>query len=186
MTADNDEEKKPNKDVKKKKTKKKIKLLFVCTGNTCRSAMAGYIFMSEAKRLRKASRFSVSGAGISAENGADMSENAKQVLQLRNIPFKKHSSKQLTVQDIEKVDYVICMTAYHKYAIEAVTGERKNLFVADDFDGKGDVDDPYGYGVNEYLSVADRLILLSDAIIFKLCPPKAEKISDFIPLNIDF
>lgn len=175
------EKKATDKKAPKKRTRqKKIKLLFVCTGNTCRSAMAQYIFVSEAKRLRKASRFTVSGAGISAEAGGDMSEQAKQVLKMRGISFGKHTPKQLDIAAVEKADYVICMTAYHKFAIEAVTGERKNLFTAGDFDGNGDVDDPYGSGVEIYNEVAERLTNLSDAIIFKLCPPEPQKITEYM------
>lgn len=169
-------------DKEKKGTKrKKTKILFVCTGNTCRSAMAVYIFLSEAKKFRKASRFSVSSAGLEAEIGGDMSEPAKNVLKQRGILFKKHVPKQLDVPTIEKTDYVICMTSYHKFAIEAVTGERKNIFTADDFDGCGDVGDPYGGDETVYSRVADRLFALCDSVICKLCPPKPGKNISYMP-----
>lgn len=138
--------KKAKTDKPKKPRQKKLRVLFVCTGNTCRSAMANYILPYEAKKFKKASRFTVSSAGLDAEVGGEMSEQAKTALTQRNIPFKKHVPKQLDVATIEKSDYVICMTEYHKYAIEAVTGKRDNLFTAGDFDGNGDVADPYGYG----------------------------------------
>lgn len=169
------------KSAKAKSKRKKIKILFVCTGNTCRSAMASYIFVAEAKKMRKASKFSVASAGLEAEVGGDMNERAKNALTKRGVAYGKHKPRQLDVQTVEKTDYVICMTSYHKYAIEAVTGERKNLFTADDFDGCGDVADPYGGDDEVYSIVADRLIHLCNAVIYKLFPPKPEKILSYMP-----
>lgn len=85
----------------------KIKILFVCTGNTCRSPMA------EAVLKHKSDQFDVQSAGIFAQKGAYASKGTKDVLQNKGISIR-HQSQPVTAELIEWADYILTMTSQHK------------------------------------------------------------------------
>ncbi len=107
---------------KARAAKRKKKILFVCTGNTCRSPMAENLFRYILGKKRKLSLYDVSSAGLAAEAGAPMTENALLALAARGAaPRRKHAAQQLTVQAAAQADGIVCMTASHKAALAAFT-----------------------------------------------------------------
>lgn len=154
--------KKTKSEKEKKPRTKKINVLFVCTGNTCRSAMACYIFRYFLQKKRKLSLYTVSSAGIAAENGAPMSENAQAALALLGVPVKKpHKAQQLTVAAARKADLIVCMTERHKQALGSFAS--KALSVAA-LTGGGDVPDPYGGDLQTYLKTANYLTYAAEDV----------------------
>src|SRR5690625_4303773 len=85
----------------------KMNILFVCTGNTCRSPMA------EAVLKNKSSEFKVKSAGIHASPNAPLSEGTKKVLENESIKLD-HKSQQVTSDLITWADVVLTMTHSHK------------------------------------------------------------------------
>lgn len=85
----------------------KKKILFVCTGNTCRSPMA------EAVLKHQSDDFEVQSAGLFAQKGADASEGTKNVLRKKGIPIQ-HQSQPVTPELVEWADYILTMTSQHK------------------------------------------------------------------------
>ena len=84
----------------------KIKVLFVCHGNICRSPMAEYIL----KELDKENRFYVeSRATTTEEIGNDIYPPVKEVLNKHNIKYDKHRATKITTNDYYDFDYIICM-----------------------------------------------------------------------------
>ncbi len=139
----------------KKPRVKKINVLFVCTGNTCRSAMASYIFRYFLQKKRKLSLYTVSSAGLAAENGDPMSENAKAALLKLGVPVKKpHKAQQLTIAAAKKADLIVCMTAKHKQALGSYASKAQTVAA---LTGGGDVPDPYGGDLQTYLKTAEYL-----------------------------
>ena len=122
-----------------------MKIIFACSGNTCRSPMAEAVF----KKMLKdegVKGVEVESRGVVANVGADISENAKKALKSAGIPFKKHSAKQITTDDILNCDFVICMTERHRMRL----GCLPKVFTLGQMTGCGDIVDPYGKDEETY------------------------------------
>ncbi|MEA1939844.1 MAG: low molecular weight protein arginine phosphatase [Candidatus Caldatribacteriota bacterium] len=89
-------------------------ILFVCTGNTCRSIMAQGIFEKLLKeKTESPHQFNVMSAGICAMPGMIPTPEAISVMSEKNIDISKHESKQLTKDLIDKADYIFTMSNNH-------------------------------------------------------------------------
>lgn len=86
-------------------------ILFVCTGNTCRSPMAAALFEKLAADFGLS--VAVKSAGISAMNGAPAATHALAVLREREIEFT-HQSLAMDVDLIDWADVILTMTDYHR------------------------------------------------------------------------
>ena len=131
------------------------KIIFVCSGNTCRSPMAEAVLRTELKR-RKIRWYAISSAGINAQPGAPMAEQARAVLAERSIACPENfRARRLTPKMVRDAYAVICMTREQASAL----GQKnvKNMWM---FTGK-DIPDPYGKGIEEYRAV---LTMIADSI----------------------
>jgi len=91
------------------------KVLFVCTGNVCRSPMAEAMFRELTKDLED---MQVHSAGISAPAGESPSPHAIKVLRKRGLDISTLRSKQLTPRLVEEATHIFSMTLGHKTTIE--------------------------------------------------------------------
>ena len=117
-------------------TNVKNKILFVCHGNICRSPMAEYIFKSLTNKYIVESR-----ATSKEEIGNDMHYKTKEMLINNNIPFKKHEAKQITLEDYNNFDLIICFDEYNLANLKRMFNEDKIIKLNDK-----DVDDPWYTG----------------------------------------
>ena len=94
-----------------KKNEKKI--IFVCTGNTCRSPMAERV-LCKALEERELKGFSVSSAGIAARKGDAMNPKSAQVLSEHGLPFDGFSAKMIDEKSLREAFALVCMTEQQK------------------------------------------------------------------------
>jgi protein arginine phosphatase len=118
------------------------RILFVCTGNTCRSPMAEAILKS-----KKIDGLQVKSAGIYAATGSEASAHAKKVLDDHHIEHN-HSSTMLNKDSVQWADLILTMTGSHKNAIlQQYPDSAGKVFTLKEFTGEKyavDVVDPFG------------------------------------------
>ena len=131
-----------------------IKILFVCTGNTCRSAMAAAMMADIAEKNDL--NVLIDSAGIFASIGEGAADNAKAVMKKRDIDLSLHRTKPLTEELIGMADVILTMTSAHKMLIENMAKD-KVFTLLEYAGGEGDIPDPYGGDDEEYEEVADEI-----------------------------
>lgn len=139
-----------------------MKMLFVCTGNTCRSPMAQAVIQKRLDDIGEKD-ITVDSAGIFCGYGAPMSANTSQIVESMGI-FFTHSSQPVTPKLIEESDMIVTMTREHKNILSAYVPPAK-LFCIDDITHEGDISDPYGQDIEAYKKVFLQLTGCADRII---------------------
>jgi protein-tyrosine-phosphatase len=92
--------------------KDKFRVLFVCTGNSCRSPMAEGI-LKKMLRENEVDNFEVSSAGISTLSGVPATLFAMEVCKARNVDLSQHRSRQLNKRILRKADLILAMSDEH-------------------------------------------------------------------------
>ena len=130
--------------------KRKIKVLFVCLGNICRSPMAEFIFKDMINKKGLSDKFIVKSAATSYEEiGNDIHYGAKDKLIQKNIPFTKRKATRITAEDYNNYNFIIGMEESNIKAIKRIVGEdldNKISKLLDYSDNSRDIADPWYTG----------------------------------------
>lgn len=123
-----------------------IRVLFVCTGNTCRSPLAAAALVHELGS--DAHRVQVRSAGTSAWEGQSASEGSVRVAADDGIDLQSHRSQRVSVTEMRTADWVFVMEPQHRAALEAMGGPHERVHVISEWPPPGEpglpVSDPFG------------------------------------------
>lgn len=127
---------------------KKIKILFVCHGNICRSTMAQSVFQDMVNKAGLTDRFEIDSAATSTEEIGNLPHHGTTAeLRRHSIPIVPHRARQLTKADAKHFDYLIGMDTANIRNMRRMTGADDKIYKLLAFADIGrDVADPWYTG----------------------------------------
>jgi len=148
-----------------------MRVLFVCTGNLCRSPMARVLFEDIVRKDP-----TLSSAGIEVDSaGTDVAfdcatPEAIAVMREYGLDLTGHQPKQVDMELIERSDLILVMESWHRLRIAhyAPAYENKVCMLSEYVGESGNVSDPFGGDINTYRDCAARLQRLLGRLAEKL------------------
>ena len=124
-----------------------MKVMFVCTANTCRSAMAEAIFKTMVDE-----DVEVYSAGINADTGHQASKNTIETCKSHGLDVSEHRATNIKDSDIVVMDLILTATWEHKKILQELLPKKDNIYTIKEYAGlyPQDINDPYGYNLTSY------------------------------------
>lgn len=127
-----------------------MNILFVCTGNTCRSPMAEGLF----KKIladKNIKNISCSSAGLFAMTGDEVSQNSVKACERFAVDISAHRARRITSYILDETDKFVCMTNEHAASLSLYVPSEKIVVLG------GGIADPYGGDLETYILCANSI-----------------------------
>ena len=132
-------------------------IMFICTGNICRSAMAHWLLEKKIKDAKRTD-IRVFSCGIYAETGDGPTYEAIEAMKKYNVDIRGHRAINIRNSNIKNMDLILCATNSHKLMVLNMYPELEGrVYTLKEYVGydkeyhkKIDLDDPWGYGEDVY------------------------------------
>ena len=137
-----------------------MKIMFICTGNICRSAMAEGMMRKEVEESNL-KNIEVCSCGIYAETGDYSTYNAVEAAKVYDADISEHRATNIRDSKINEMDLILCATTSHKQNVIFLYPNLKDKvytmkeYAEIDKNGQDlDIKDPWGYDLNVYYNCA--------------------------------
>lgn len=140
-----------------------VDVLFVCSGNTCRSPLAAAFFRKALEGRPGMGAVEVASAGLSALDGEPASRQAREVAREWGLDLEAHRSRRASRELLAGARLILTMTADHKRRVlETAPETAGRVFTLGEYAGTpGDVEDPFGSDLERYRATARQLEALT-------------------------
>ena len=158
-----------------------MKIMFICTGNICRSAMAHWLLERKLKELsieelQNMSSIEVYSSGTNAFTGDRATEEAIEVMKEYGVDLSKHRATNIVESNIKEMDLILCATDIHKMQVLGRYPQLKDKiytmkeYVKYNEIGKDliNIKDPLGYDIATYRICAEEIEKCIELLIKEL------------------
>lgn len=152
-----------------------MNIMFVCTGNICRSAMAHAMLQKRLKELDKKD-INVYSCGIYAENYAKPPYYAIEVMKEYDVDIREHEATNIFNSKIQEMDLILIATNSHKIEVidifpnisDKVFTMKEYIKYNREYHDKINIVDPWGYGLEEYRYCAAEIYECIEELLKKI------------------
>lgn len=147
-------------------------VIFICTGNICRSPMAHWYMQKKIDDMNKSEEYLISSCGTNTYGGERATQNAIQAIAKYGVNMENHRSTNISDLDLSTYDLIICMTENHKdMVLFKYPNIKEKIFTLKEYVYNDpiytDIDDPWGYDISVYNSCAKEIVDCVDKLIEK-------------------